>query len=143
MAVSVAPLTTTVMNAVPRNRVGVASGINNAVARTAGLLAIAALGVVMLQVFNRSLDHHLSAPELPASVRHSIDDQRINLGAVILPSEIGPPMREMMRRSINESFVTGFRSIMLAGAALALVSGMTSLLFIGTRPKNNASSMKQ
>ena len=143
MAVSVAPLTTTVMNAVPRNRVGVASGINNAVARTAGLLAIAALGVVMLQVFNRSLARHLSALELPASVRRSIDDQRINLGAIILPSEIGPPLREMMRRSINESFVTAFRSVMVVGAALALVSGMTSLLFIGAHRKDDASSIKQ
>ena len=143
MAVSVAPLTTTVMNAVPRNRVGVASGINNAVARTAGLLAIAALGVVMLQVFNRSLDRRLSAFELPASVRHSIDDQRINLGAIMLPSEIGPATREMMRRAIGESFVTGFRSIMLTGGALALVSGITSLLFIGAHSKNSASSIKQ
>jgi hypothetical protein len=97
----------------------------------------------MLQVFNRSLDRRLSALELPASVRHSIDDQRINLGAIILPSEIETPMRETLRRSINESFVTGFRSIMFTGAALALVSGLTSLLFIGAHPKNSASSIKQ
>jgi hypothetical protein len=49
----------------------------------------------------------------------------------------------MVRRSINESFMTGFRSIMFTGAALALVSGMTSLLFIGARFKNHAPSLKQ
>ena len=138
MAISVAPLTTTVMNAVPRNRVGVASGINNAVARAAGLLAIAVLGVVMLQVFNHSLDRRLSALQLPVSLQHSIDDQRINLGAIILPSEIGGPMRETMRRSIDESFVTAFRAVTLTGATLALVSGITSLLLIGARLKNHA-----
>jgi hypothetical protein len=49
----------------------------------------------------------------------------------------------MMRRSINESFVTAFRSVMVVGAALALVSGMTSLLFIGAHRKDDASSIKQ
>src|SRR4030095_11144439 len=48
MAVTVAPLTTTVMNSIAPNRVGIASGVNNAIARGAGLLAIAVLGIVML-----------------------------------------------------------------------------------------------
>jgi MFS family permease len=136
MAVSVAPLTTTVMSAVPRNRVGVASGVNNAVSRAAGLLAIAVLGIVMLKEFNRSLDQHLSKAQVPATTQHSLDDQRINLAAATLPKEIAPSMREMLRKAIDESFVHGFRTVMLIGAGLALASGVASLLFISGRPKS-------
>jgi len=136
MAVSVAPLTTTVMNAVPANRVGIASGINNAVSRTAALLAIAALGIVMLHVFSRSIDSRLSRLEVSPEVRHSFDDQRINLAATTIRQDIGPPMRQVLKEAINESFVEGFRRVMLVGAALALASGITSLLLINSDAKS-------
>jgi hypothetical protein len=135
MAVSVAPLTTTVMNAVPRNRVGIASGINNAVSRAAGLLAIAVLGIVMLNVFDRALDQRLSNVELPTAARKYLRDQRINLAAASLPREVSPARRDMLRKAIDESFVEGFRRIMLIGAVLAGASGIASLLFISVRPK--------
>src|SRR6266480_81951 len=135
MAVSVAPLTTTVMSAVSRNRVGIASGINNAVSRVAGLLAIAVFGIVMLSVFNRSLDLRLSALELPASVQSSLANQRINLAGAVIPEQLTPSMKDAVRSAINESFVQGFRRVMLLGAALAFASGITSLLLITGRTK--------
>jgi len=133
MAVSVAPLTTTVMNAVPENRVGIASGINNAISRAAGLLAVAIFGIVMLHVFNRSLDSRLSAIELPAIIKHSLDDQRIKLAGITLPEETSLRLRETLRQAINESFVKGFRSVMLFGAVLAAASGIISWLLIADR----------
>jgi EmrB/QacA subfamily drug resistance transporter len=135
MAISVAPLTTTVMNAVPRNRVGVASGINNAVSRTAGLLAIAVFGIIMLHTFNRSLEGQLSNLNLPLKVGHSLTEQRLNLAAATLPQEIEPQLRDSIRKAIEESFVQGFRQVMLVGALLAVASGITSLFLIGGRPK--------
>jgi EmrB/QacA subfamily drug resistance transporter len=133
MAISVAPLTTAVMNAVPANRVGIASGINNAVSRAAGLLAIAVLGIVMLNAFNRSLDRHLSSVELPAALRQSVEDQRIKLAAIALPEDAAPTQRRMVRQAVDQSFVNGFRRVMLIGAALALASGVASLVLIGSR----------
>ncbi len=142
MAISVAPLTTTVMSAVPHNRVGIASGINNAVSRVAGLLAVAIFGLVMLDVFNRSLDCRLAAIDLPAAARNSIDQQRINLAAAKIPDELPPRAREEIRQAVNESFVHGFRTVTLVSAGLALASGITSLLFVSGRASRRKSSRK-
>src|SRR5207244_4377375 len=114
MAISVAPLTTTVMNSVAETRAGVASGINNAVSRVAGLLAIAVLGIVMLQEFNHTLDMKLS--DLPSSIRQSLDQQREKLAAADLPQNIPSAVRAELREAIDYSFVAGFRAVMFAGA---------------------------
>src|SRR5256886_1068621 len=117
MGISVAPLTTTVMNSVAETRAGVASGINNAVSRVAGLLAIAVLGIVMLQAFNHTLDMKLS--DLPSSIRQSLDQQRAKLAGADLPQNIPSAVRAELRDAIDRSFVAGFRAVMLAGAVLA------------------------
>src|SRR6266404_2895742 len=85
MAIRVAPLTTTVMTSVPQNRAGIASGVNNAVARAAGLIAIAVLGIVMLHVFNHALDKRVAQSNLPISVARSLQMQRTKLAAVAIP----------------------------------------------------------
>jgi hypothetical protein len=117
MAVSVAPLTTTVMNSVAQTRAGVASGINNAVSRVAGLLAIAVLGIVMLWEFNHTLDMKLSG--LPSSIRQSLDQQRAKLAGADLPQNIPSAVRAELRDAIDYSFVAGFRAVMFVGALLA------------------------
>jgi EmrB/QacA subfamily drug resistance transporter len=134
MAISVAPLTTTVMNSVAQNRAGIASGINNAVARTAGLIAIAVLGIVMLHVFNHALDEQLARSNLPPPVSQSLQVQRTKLAAIAIPKDQDPLTQKVIRRSIDESFVSGFRTVMAIGAALAVASAITALIWIGARP---------
>jgi EmrB/QacA subfamily drug resistance transporter len=131
MAVSVAPLTTAVMNSVPTNRVGAASGINNTVARSAGLVAIAVLGIVMFQIFNRSLDHRIVQLHLPRSATEYIGAQRTKLAAIALPPEQDAKTQQLSRQAIDESFVSGFRAIMAIGAAMAAAGSAISLIFIG------------
>jgi MFS family permease len=85
MAISVAPLTTTVMNAVTVQQAGAASGINNAVSRTAGLLAVAISSIFISNVFNRSLDRRLAAIDLPVMAQQFLAEERIKLAGATIP----------------------------------------------------------
>ena len=130
MAVSVAPLTTTVMNAVPEKQAGVASGVNNAVSRTAGLLGIAVLGIIILHASNRELDRRLTRIGITAEARQSVDSQRVRLAAAELPSSIDEEARAALRRAINESFVFGFRRVMMTAVGLSLASALSAFMMI-------------
>jgi EmrB/QacA subfamily drug resistance transporter len=130
MAVTVAPLTTTVMNSVSERRVGTASGVNNAVSRLAGVLSIAVLGIVMVASFDRHLDEKLAGINLHPQVRDELKEQHIKLAAIQIPTTLDRPTSEAIRQSIDESFIAGFRLIMLIASALALVSAVTSWLVI-------------
>lgn len=132
MAMSVAPLTTTVMSAVGEEQAGVSSGINNAVSRTAGLLAIAVFGVVMLHAFSQSLGQRLNEIQLDEQLRHSIYEQRVKLAGVELPPNTDSATLEKIKVAIAESFVFGFRMIMFTSAGLAVASGASSWFFIRT-----------
>jgi hypothetical protein len=120
MAVAVAPLTTAVINAVPAHRTGVASGINNAVASVATLLAVAIFAAVALSGFNRALDHHLQQPALSAGVRQAIEHAH---GTFVIESA-KPSERTEERMAaeamIREALAGGIRLAMLLAAVLAL-----------------------
>jgi EmrB/QacA subfamily drug resistance transporter len=133
MAISVAPLTTTVMSAVAQERAGIASGINNAVSRIAGLLAIAVFGIVMLQSFNRALDQRLRNLNPPVPVQESLSPERAKLAGADV-SRSPPEWRLPLREAIDRSFVDAFRRVMAVGAALALVSAIAAWALIDARP---------
>ena len=135
MAISVAPLTTTVMSSVDESQAGVASGINNAVARAAGLLAVAVLGVVMLQVFSSELKQHLNAIDVPETMRSAVYAQRIKLAGLNVDeagnANVGSAFETgQVTQAVKESFVRGFRVVMLIAAAMALVGSIMSFFLI-------------
>jgi EmrB/QacA subfamily drug resistance transporter len=137
MAVSVAPLTTIVMTAVDRDYSGTASGINNAVARVAGLLAIAVCGVVMVSAFASHLERELADLHVPADVRAKVQAERTKFAAIDLP-ETDPDIADKAKAAVTDSFLYAFRIVALCCAALAGASAMTALLTIDD--KNPASS---
>ena len=130
MAASVAPLTTTVMGAVEERHAGIASGINNAVSRTAGLISIAVFGIVMTGAFARNFDARLQPLELPTETRAALKAQASSLAAISLPEQLKDETKLAIKHAIEESFVSGFRVVILIAAALALASGFSAWLLI-------------
>ncbi|MGO4808414.1 MFS transporter [Cupriavidus sp. 2MCAB6] len=138
MTISVAPLTTTVMNAVPPGAAGTASGINNAAARVATLLAIAVLGIVMARVFDHRLERALGAPPgqspaagaLPPQVTLAVLAQRGKLAAIEIPMVADPLVTAAVRQAVDNAFVAGFRWVMLLSALLATGGAACAWLFL-------------
>ena len=131
MTVTVAPLTTTVMNSVGADLAGLASGINNAVSRTASVLAIAVFGVVLALVFTESLRGRLAAIALTPEVATALAQQAFRLAGLVIPGEVAGETATAIRGAVGASFVAGFRTIMLLCALLALLSAASAWLLIG------------
>ena len=136
MAITVAPLTTTVMGAVSESQAGIASGINNAVARTAGLLSIALLSIALLRAFNYNLDHRLANLNLTAQVQQALDAQRIKLAGAEVPAGLTPDLTAAIRQAIAASFVDSFRLVIFISIGLALASALIAALML--KPKRTA-----
>jgi predicted MFS family arabinose efflux permease len=139
MAVTVAPLTTSVMNSVDESRVGAASGINNAVARVAGVLAIAVFGIVMVKAFGFWLNHSLAHFSLPPGVLQEISGGETKLAGLQVPGGLDPSTKASITQTVGEAFIFGYRIVMLICAALSLASAAVAWRMIpksgdGLRP---------
>jgi hypothetical protein len=130
MAISVAPLTTTVMSAVDKRHTGAGSGVNNAVSRAAGLLAVALLGAVAVGVFRTELDARLDAMDAPAAVRSAMTDQVSRLADADVPASAPASLRPELERAFAQAFLRSFRVSMLIAAAFAAISGVCAALTI-------------
>lgn len=136
MTITVAPLTTTVMGAVDTVHAGVASGINNAVARVAGLLTIAVFGVLLVNRFDAQVRPRLDRLALPSDVRGQIDRELPKMAGVELtPLPLEPQQRMAVERSIDEAFVSGFRLVMFGAAILALAAAAFGAGVHGGKPQ--------
>ncbi len=121
MAIVVAPLTTAVMESVSSREAGVASGVNNAVSRIAGLLAVAVFGLILAGGFNRKLSRSLAQMQLAPSVRQSAEIQRSKLAGAQI-SDLS------LKRAFDEAFVSGYHEVIWISVGLVLLSAGSAQL---------------
>ena len=129
----VAPLTTTVFDAVDAEKSGVASGVNNAVARTAGLLAIAALGIVLAAVFNSGFDKRIAGHHLSARTARIAHDDRPRLYAGTVPADVPAADRDAVQQAVREGYLAGFRAVMTASAGICVAAAAVAFVLVPGR----------
>lgn len=133
MALVIAPLTTAVMSAIGEERSGVASGINNAVSRTAGLVAIAVLNLVVVTIFSNRFTADIAALHLAPALQGALDAQSARLAAVSVPASASAAAHAAIRLAVERAFVAGFRAAMLIAAALSVCSAAAAAVLIEGR----------
>ena len=130
LALQAPAVTTVALNSVKASHSGLASAINNAFSQTAGLLAIAVLGVLMFATFDANLDDRLAALELSPGVRQQLEEEKIKLGAAEAQEGLDTTLARAVDLAIDEAYVAGYRTVMLVAAAMSLASGVSAALLI-------------
>jgi EmrB/QacA subfamily drug resistance transporter len=129
LSMTVAPLTSTVLAAVEPGRSGVASGINNAISRVAGLIAIAALGAVVTASFQSRLAHQLSGRKLTPAAQAAVSRARMRPLVTSVPGVPAADRAEVHAALVHAS-VGAFGVGMDVAAALAALGGVVALIGI-------------
>ncbi len=129
MSATIAPLTSTVLGSVEQGHSGLASGVNNAVARIAGLLGIAALGAVVSLTFATRLDHDVAGRRLTpqgAAIAHKDRTRPLVVDVTNVPAADRPAVHA----ALVDASVRSFRIGMVIGAGLAALGGLVALVGI-------------
>ena len=133
MALAITPLTSVALGSVEGEHSGLASGVNNAVARVAGLMAVAVLGVLVYGAFSASLDARLEGMDMPGDIRGAMEAAKEDLGAAQAPEGLDARTQARIEGAIEKSFVAGFRFVMVLSAGLAFASALVAALLVGEK----------
>ena len=134
MSIVIAPLTKSSLS-VDKAFSGAASGVNNAVARIAGLLAVALLCAIILPIFTTTLQQKINNSSLTPLEKQQIISQSDSMAAIRIPQSFTPQTKQLIQQNIETSFLSGFRIIMFINVFLALLAAGVSYLTIHN--KNN------
>ena len=133
MAITVAPLTSTVLGSIDIQRSGIASGINNAISRIAGLLAVSILGLVAVTLFSSSLQQEMRAMDLSPQQQTAVMEERQSLAALVVPDSIQNGDRQSVEIAVDRSFLRSYRVVMLIISGLAFLSAAVAAVSIDER----------
>jgi MFS family permease len=131
MALTVAPLTTAVLGSVTPAEAGIASGVNNTVARMGTVLAVAVVGVVAVALYGSALEHRLAGADVPDAVARALVSERRSLADVTIPESVPQAERSRLEAIVSDAFLTGFRGAVLFCAAIVLVGAAFATATIG------------
>jgi Na+/melibiose symporter-like transporter len=120
---TVAPLTAAVLSDADESNAGIASGVNNAIARVAGLLAVAAIGAVISAQFDSALSHRIDSRALPPPARSAVAQARSQTLARVDPARTGAQVAQAVQAASVDAFHLGIG----ISAALVGVGGLFGL----------------
>jgi EmrB/QacA subfamily drug resistance transporter len=130
LAMTVAPLTATVLADADEQNAGIASGVNNAIARVASLVAIAAVGALVAASFGSTLEDDLGALTARPEVAAAVDDAKKQPLAEVVPAGAPPAVREVVTDAAEDASVTAFRVGIGIATVLVALGGVLGLVGI-------------
>mgnify|MGYP006268786075 CR=1 FL=1 len=135
MGLTVVPLTTAVMNCVSESQSGIASGVNNTIARLANVLFLALIGALALISFQKQLAERARNSALSEDKQMLIINRAENLAATRAPAEWPASQKEQVQNWVRENFLTTFRLSARSAAFLCWLSAVISAFLIEGKPK--------
>lgn len=136
VAVSFAPMNTTVMSSVDKEDAGSASGVNKAVARLSGMLSVALLGALAISLFGHELLDAMQQSEIPRSIQQQMLEEKTNLAKAGIPEQLSPEVRSVLEANIKESFLNSFQFVMFTSAGLVLLGALSAALLVNYKPES-------
>jgi hypothetical protein len=126
MGLTVVPLSTTVVNSVPAQHAGLASGLNSALSRLSSVFGTAMLGPIVLFVFGGALAQDVDSLPLADETRQTVMSEAVNLAAADVAADLRPDTAQQLRQSIRAAYVRAFRTATCACALATFAAAVAT-----------------
>jgi EmrB/QacA subfamily drug resistance transporter len=130
LAATVAPLTATVLADADEHNAGIASGVNNAIARIASLLAVAALGAVVAAQFGSAFADELGERRLSPPAQHVVAEAKTRTITRVDPGSLPPNEGRFVASAAENASVSAFHTGVGIASLLVALGGVLGLVGI-------------